>query len=208
MTTATESYTERITRERADTERRDKAITAGIAAALGTGWTVRHRDDEEYRNIIDGINYSLYLHVEGYGDRGRVRISAGWPMDVTRHKCGDGTDPEITASMSKTPGQIARDIERRIIPAANERDIALRAAKASADAYESRQAALAADLAGILGTSVDVRNGQHEVSLYGQGPVSGKVEVYADHATMTIRSVPGDLAAIICKAIADYRSIA
>jgi hypothetical protein len=71
----------------------------------------------------------LFVRVGGYGNEGRLSVSGSWPKytkldGVTTYlsprDCGAvnylESPPEITVSADKTPEQIVKDIQRRLLP--------------------------------------------------------------------------------------------
>lgn len=87
-----------------------------------------NRENEAgYITLIDGVK--LFYRIGGYALQGRIEFSGAWPsytdnggsrQIVTPRSLWIGghqqAAPEITVSDKKTPVQIARDIERRLLP--------------------------------------------------------------------------------------------
>lgn len=97
----------------------------GIATGNPASWEVSH---DKFNNAYvtrpsDGL--AFWFRAGGYGNEGRISIHLNWPHDNK----GDAASrwdskgekvqcPAITVANTKTPEQIAKDIVRRILPAA------------------------------------------------------------------------------------------
>lgn len=131
---------------------RDK-ITA-VAAALGGRVRFLHdrgqhyAQDEATITLPDGVQ--MFLRPGGYGNEGRIHASGSYPSYervehgreiVTPGDIYEGgkrlESPSITVADTKTPEQIAKDIERRLLP--DLRHVWL-ACKAHCDSNTARQA--------------------------------------------------------------------
>jgi len=107
--------------DRETAERRLAELASLVAKALSGGWKREKRDDcgelTHYRGLVHGDErVGLYLsypfgRLNISGRLNQVRDSRG------NNPCLRGEEnPRITVSLDKTPEQIARDIERRVLP--------------------------------------------------------------------------------------------
>jgi hypothetical protein len=91
-----------------------------VARALGEGWRREKRDDAElthYMELIHGdervglyVTYP-YGRLSVSGNLNQVRDSRGEPPCLRGEE-----EPKVTVSLDKRPEQIARDIERKVLP--------------------------------------------------------------------------------------------
>ena len=121
-------------------------LATDIAAHLTGSWTVKPNDEDgNWRAYILGANDErLFLSNMWGGGKGRIYISGSFPSGLSH------TDSSITVAATKTPSQIAKDIERRLLPAYQ---IALAAAKeqiAAADRAEMARLATIAEVEKII----------------------------------------------------------
>lgn len=175
-----------------DTDGIDVRKAAGdLAQALGGDWRAEdghHPGRDAYVRSAagdEGLHVRQVRNVQHGRDLPRLAISGErgsrdeglgdfWPRErggVRR------TDGEITVSAARTPAQIARDVERRLLAGYREALTAARAAKAAHDAREAAAAELTARIASILGGVVyDHRPHTVHVGSWGE-KLHGKVEV-------------------------------
>ena len=115
---ATETYQETATRERREKHQAADAAARAICAALGDGWTLEGPDASDYdpRVTFHGPAGEM-VHMDNYGgSNGRWHLSGTLPQGLYNHKRYNDQTGDITVSASKTGAQIARDIERRLLP--------------------------------------------------------------------------------------------
>jgi hypothetical protein len=120
-----ETYEERRDRERREEiERKEKTTTLilGVLKILKFTPVEKEKDDLSYHVYLDGENgqESIHLYSGGYQMKERIRISGNFPRtergeSVELYRYGEKRH-EITVSITKTPEQIARDIQRRFLP--------------------------------------------------------------------------------------------
>jgi hypothetical protein len=86
-------------------------LAADIAAFLTGSWTPQPNDEDgSWRAYILGANGEKLFLSNTWGGKGRIYATGILP---DRRTFSDG----ITVAATKTPSQIARDIERRLLPA-------------------------------------------------------------------------------------------
>jgi len=86
-------------------------LAADVAAFLTGSWAPQPNDEDgNWRAYILGANGEKLFLSNTWGGKGRIYVSGILP---DRHTFSDG----ITVSATKTASQIARDIERRLLPA-------------------------------------------------------------------------------------------
>jgi hypothetical protein len=137
---------------------RTHIYAAAVAGALGTGWTYAPNRDgngylPRYATIAgpDGAS----LHVSNEYQTGRFEWSGNYPRDAQGHdhKPYHATRPRITTSADKSPGQAARDITRRLLPAYLDLLKQCQESVAAANAYVDTTARNVARIADVLGVS-------------------------------------------------------
>lgn len=189
------------------TEVKNQAVE--IAAALGTDW---HTEDGQWTGGEDtylcGPNgEQIHMMV------GRYRVAAG-RAELTGSLNHDGQRlyehipygsklPSITVSLAKSPQQIARDIERRLLPTYREIRTETLARKARSDQDELDRQGLAASLAAVLGVESENPNtAKLYIGSYGD-PLHGDVSVRSAsyEVEFSLRASPS-LAIELAKAIA------
>ena len=148
------------TRETA--EDRLAEIAPLVARALGEGWAREKRDNVElthYMGLVHGDErVGLYVSYP-YG-----RLSISGNLNHVRDSRGENPylrgeeNPKITVSLDKSPEQIARDIERRVLP--GYRDVLAKALAVVQERNDlfARTAASAAAIAKVIGaTDIDAK---------------------------------------------------
>lgn len=166
-----------------------------VAPLLSGEWSVETPHDHGAQLVsADGV--TVWARVETYGAKsGRLTLSAGVP-DGYEYSAGDthGLDrPEITVSPDRDPVALARDIDRRLIPAAVDYWQAVSDRIARRHAALSARESLAGELAGVMGTTAREWRGDWSApvpdALSGRG--AGEVNVYgemtADYAGESVR---------------------
>lgn len=87
-----------------------------VADILGYQMTV---PEESFYNQAELLkdNIKIYVRNGGYGNEGKITISGSYPHDCHGQLSTYGLKkPSISCSDSKTPEQIARDIQKRFLP--------------------------------------------------------------------------------------------
>lgn len=128
------------------------ATMAAVCAILGSDWTT---DARHGNPAFHGPNVRIYARVGTYGaERDRILLTGSAPDGVS-HSDGDYhrlTAPSITVAGSKSPEAIARDMTRRLIPAATEYWTAISERIAARLTAADMRETFARELAGIMGT--------------------------------------------------------
>lgn len=137
-----------------DTARMREILTEVAGMMPGT-WTLEPMHDHGARFVnADGVR--IWARLETYGaNAGKVDLTAGMP-DEANYSAGDyGREktPEIRVSLERPPAVLARDIARRIVPAAIAHWDAVSGRIAARVAANNAREILARDLAGIMGTT-------------------------------------------------------
>jgi hypothetical protein len=133
-----------------------------VAAALGSGWTVRagalDGDVDAYLVSPDGLQ--LWVQTGGHGRVGRVIVTAvlGELERYVPSALQMRATPRITLSPSRRPDDAAAEITGRMLPDAQAMWAAAVAGKRAADAATARQVILAERLADALGLDEDARS--------------------------------------------------
>lgn len=89
-------------------------LAAGVAAALGDGWkAVPSHDLAAFLRHPDGRGLFLYALSQPWSARGRVQVTGEYP----RHQSWRRRTVQVTVGMGREPQAVARDLERRLLPA-------------------------------------------------------------------------------------------
>lgn len=100
-----------------------RGMSAAIAAALGPAWSAKATDHPNRIELSGPRGRGMELHWEGWNQEGRVRVTGTYPaplpgVDRPSGYKGQALEwPEASFSIERSPDAIARDIERRILPA-------------------------------------------------------------------------------------------
>jgi hypothetical protein len=182
----------------------------GIAAALGSDWTVSRPASNDYPSgvIISDGTREVHFYLSYNDDK--VDTTGIYPdakSMVTLYEKGQRVErPRIGFSVKRPAPAIARDIERRFLPD-YDRVRALIVERLSADAADdASQAAAVTTMAATLG--VEVHNGSTQLST----PLSDRAG-YGDFRPnhngssweVTLRSVPTNVASQIAEILAANR---
>jgi hypothetical protein len=180
-------------------------IASAVGKYLGDGWTAQKNPRWEgssnppaYLNGPDGVRLFVTMG-RSFQTRNRLEIS-GALDDLYEHTHYDEHSPKITVAPHRPPEQIAREIQRRLLPGLRELLTALRERKAAHDAANRRDDDLMSVLASIFPGS---RTGSHEprrIFLYGD-TVHGDIRVNGE-TQFNIR-VPSQYAAEVAAVVAD-----
>lgn len=95
-------------------------IALAVAQCLTGKWTVKPQDDDRTSAELareDGV--SFYIHGPSYQRKDKLYIGGKWPQNPRTNQMAVpyGERPSIGVSPSRSPEQIAREIERRFLPA-------------------------------------------------------------------------------------------
>ena len=175
--TMTESYDDRLARERAERAAESERVfklCATTAALLGGGWAAESKGDEwGYGHALitgpDGI--VLHVSTSAYGHhRGRLSIGSIYPQS-------EAYRPEsvnITLAGSSTSARVASEIRRRVLPTVGAELVKLRAAIATHDSETDSRDDILLELVayhnGKLGTRPEARvSGKRTAHAYVDG---------------------------------------
>lgn len=128
------------------------ALAAARAVAPLIGATVTGAEDDTWRGRMALPCGLEIIMAKPYGSKGEIWAylpRPGYPGES--RKCG-----VIGADLTKDPAKLARDIERRLLPVAQEKAADWRAVWASQEAGRANLEALAAEFAAIPGVRVQV----------------------------------------------------
>lgn len=200
-----------------DGEKVDVAdLAAKLAAELGEGWRSAegyHAANHDAR-LFGPDGEELHVVISGrYSWRrcapGRVVLSSTMDRELAAHvRYNEQSRHEITLSPSKTPGQIAREVQRRLLPDYRRVLTLARERKARHDEANATAAALLAEIDAALGIGSHRQprghSGDREELFFGHfgRGVSGRVQVlYGDdvefESLRVPRAVAVELAAVI-----------
>ena len=155
------------TREAA--EARLAEIAPLVARALGEGWAREKRDGAELSHYVGVQRGNERVGIYVAYPYGRLNISGN--LDHVRDSRGEAShvreaeNPKITVSLDKGPEQIARDIERRVLPGYRDVLAEALAVVSERNARLAKTAKTAAAVAKVVGTNdVDTKG---RVSFHG-----------------------------------------
>ena len=193
--------------------RTEQINTAGAAIAEHLhGWTWHTPGDMRSGRLVhDETGAFLYVSQVGYGDKvERLEVSSGVPEGASY---GDGDyphdvkRPEVTVSAERDPATVARDLARRLVPAALDYYAAVRENMARRLAAAAARETLAQELAGLMGSSGWDYPGKgwqaptpHAFPGYGQMTPDYR----AESVQVELSSVPLDMARDIARMIAAH----
>jgi hypothetical protein len=160
-----------------DFDLRDHA--AWIAEQIG--WSTFDAQSSHNHVLVrteNGVEMKLWLSVES----GRLKVSAD-SLGLYEFAWREERFPAITCSLEKTPAQVARDIERRVLPEYKALLEKLLVRKAAHDERKRKQHECCQQIADILRT--EMREGQGRdsdprVYCYGKGTSSIEFIVMSD----------------------------
>jgi hypothetical protein len=145
------------------------------------GWTMVDVQSS-YNHVLtktdSGVEMKLWLSVES----GRLRIHAD-SMGLYEYLWREERFPTITCSLAKTPPQIARDIERRVLPDYRALLEKVLARKQAHHERRRKQFECCQKLADLLGTEVRgelERQGDPRVYCFGKGTSTIEFTVASD----------------------------
>ena len=182
-----------------------------IALALGWEWTPAEEQQNPHGFHIDGPEGSgLFLRFRD----GRINVSGRWPEHVNQHSfypSNHGTDvlSDITVSASRSPEQVARDINKRYIPLYFPVFQKKKQERADYIARQAMRHERANELASLCGGSPPYRHEDKEPAAhlsYSESKLYGHMKVgYGGDIHLDIHDVPFDLAKQIVRLLAAAR---
>lgn len=130
-------------------------LAAGVRQFAPGAWTITVSDDYD-RTIKIALpeGAGLCLNVSPYNHRERVVISGTYPHAYNLVRTST-LAPAITVALNRGPEAIVKEITRRFLPAYLASYATVLQAKQQADDYQAKKAAALAELAAILGVSVN-----------------------------------------------------
>ena len=169
-------------------------LIAGVGEHLAGNWDIIPNPEEwpMGAHLVDPeLHASLYFN----HNEGKIHVSSDLPKDakgeipyVEGYGQYGKRMPSINTSFSKTPEQIARDIERRLMP--KYMDVLMKALTkiASSDAYHSKTEGFAGQIAKLVGVEakgnkIDFYHSPHPVL---NGTIS-RAEVYDDEVGLELK---------------------
>ena len=207
--------------ERQAEHARNAEVRARIeAAGVVLKFKAEARDPDCRVNLHNDAGEDIHCNFSaGYGDK-RIKVSGNYPrnadgtwpgtpyatseergshdrgLDITQY--GEISAPGITISPDKTPEQIARDIEKRFLPAYREYKKRLQAVINAHDDYEAKTVAALAALKGAALTEYEIK--ERKVNIDGRKVKGQEYTPYAnvrasrEDITLEIRNLNPDQA--------------
>lgn len=112
------------TRYRSDSERVTAELALELARLLGDDWTACHGGDDEepltHCVLLVGPKAMLTVHGPSWAGRGRLEITATAPRGHVEPHSHRFPRPRITVADTRPATAIVREIERRLLPGAQE----------------------------------------------------------------------------------------
>lgn len=180
---------------------------APIATALGAGWVATARGyGGAHLDGPDGVRIHVTADDWRKANAGRLFLRSSFPDELTGHLYGTPAT-RISVGGERTPEAIARDIERRLLPAHREALAVARQRKTESDAEDARRHAVMLQVLAAMGEGANAwREDKATAGEYGDA-VRADVEVstYRERAEFTI-SVPWDLAPEVARLIGELRA--
>lgn len=187
-TTTNETWEQQQAKQKQEREvnyiKTEQKITA-VCNILGFQLDNRETDYWNFaREIIKG-DIKLFIRADSYQSKGKFEISGSYPRDakgqyINPYEYNESRADKINVAMTKTPDQIAKDIERRLMP-----EYLLRLAKvqeriSSNDNYHSSRQETIKEIASATGFEVSTHVEDGAIYFYDDGftidvkPYSGK----------------------------------
>lgn len=149
-------------------------FTRKLAAEMGAEWEADIPTDDHYcerANVRHVDDKTCSIHMAGparYGSHGKLQFSGSL---VYHHGAGSGLrynehPVSINVSTSKTPGQVAKDIKRRLLPTYLDQHARNVQAVAAAEDYDTQQKALNAAIDLRLSAFSQAHRNSNGVYLY------------------------------------------
>jgi hypothetical protein len=161
-----------------------KEMAPKIATALGIGWTVSpetNGDPTDWRAILNGPDGQKLWLSTTWGSKGMLHIAGIFPngpggQSYKPYKSNEDREKySIQANFNKTPEQIARDIQRRLLPTYREALTEALNRKRSDEQAEIELEAFAAEIAALIGQPAP-KKGDCGYHLYFDGGPSFSIE--------------------------------
>jgi hypothetical protein len=219
MTTTEETYTERRDREKREAREMTAKVSAEIAlemtTATGETWrAILDPDDWKPRLVLlrerDGISlfmsHSWQKENIWYASSEAVKAPDGTSIRLSDWRPRDCKDYCANISDKKTPAQIARDIIRRIVPAAeNAAQRALEGWKKQTERtawLEATTARFLSDCPGLeLSRQSENNPSRREFRRYGRPHITAEIEAYDHDAKLTLCDISPETALAVLKLV-------
>lgn len=130
-------------------------IAAALTAQTGESWERSTRfdaDDTNWRAELEGPKGAVLFVSNTWSGKGRLYIGSTFPQGSSNFQPTER--PSITVSDEKSAQQIAKDIVRRLLPAYLPQLAIVLKRLAEANDFEARRAALAEEVAEVVGGRV------------------------------------------------------
>lgn len=167
----------------------DTAAAAAVLAELDGEWSVENRHGH-YIAATRADGLALGFHAEWNAPAGKVQASYAPPShDLVRY---NEHAPRVNVTLTRDPATVARDLARRLMPAAEAFHALMLERVAARDTYADSVTSNAAILSAAYGGPLE---GDHARLSYPSG--FGDVQVYADSVTLELHGLPVTTAAAI-----------
>lgn len=174
-------------------------IASKVASLLDGDWTIdQERLDGGYPGIfLNGPDDKSLHFVIPWNNDNRLEISGSFRNGLNQHLpySGDREKTEITVAKSKAPEQIAKDIERRLMPPYERVLAQTKERKAKADAYEAEKMRALETIRDAMGEGASIKdddviryNSFCRAKYYG-GTIKIEVELPVDKAVEILRQI-------------------
>lgn len=174
-------------------------LTDKIAILLDGVWaTDQERLESGYPGrFLNGPEDKILHFTTPYNNTARVEINGIFHHDLSQHLPYNMNreKTEITVARSKTPEQIARDIERRLMPPYERVLAQTKDRKAKADAYEAKKMRAIDAIRDAMGSGASIKDGDVirynpfcRARYYG-GDIKIEVELPVDKAVEILRQI-------------------
>ncbi len=182
-----------------------KQLAEWIAEQMGDWQTldIQSNHNHALTHTENGVAMKLRVSIEG----GRLRVSAD-SMGMYDFTWREERFPVISCSLTKTPPQMARDIERRVLPEYRALLEKVIARKALSDERKRKQHECCQRIADLLNTEMRQAQGRQSdpsVYCYGKGTSSIEFIVMSDTTVkIEIRGAAFEAALQIAQTTAEY----
>lgn len=182
--------------------------TAPIATALGAGWVATPDDGWHAGVTLTGpSDERIHATADDWrkANAGRLFLCGSFPDEFTGHLHGTPAT-RISVDGGRAPEAIARDIERRLLPAYREALTIARQRKAESDEVAARQHAVMLQILAAMGGDAHAWREDKATAGEFDDAVHAEVEVmtWRERAEFTI-TVPWDLAPEVARLVSDLR---
>jgi hypothetical protein len=167
----------------------DVATARAVATALGEGWSLR-RDPEAHNLHLDGPDgLTIWFRFGGWQNEGRIEVHSG-AHELNKHLAYNQGWPKITVARGRLPGDIAKEIIRRLLPGYRELHAEVMDRKRQNDEWHRQRDAFHARLLTALGGIGEGRTnprGERDSIHIGNYSRGGNIEVNSDSIKLDLR---------------------